>query len=265
LLSAKNGDLNVDDTQCHPLSLNNFSNIATYNAKTLKSQMRVNELVYFCFQHQISILAIQEHSIYFDSTEEPVRTMFLGGWRFIYSSASAKGCGGVGFIISAFAYHKLDGFKLINNRILRLQFSYSKKLKSFFYSVYSPTAEADEDIVASFYNDLSDDLHEIGRGQFPFLLGDFNAILTVASGHAKFSPSLNSNKNSVLFEDFLKEHSLVAANTQFQKKPYQLVTFCGPNNRRVCLDFILVRDNRYLLFLILILKLLLLVLLIINC
>jgi hypothetical protein len=76
---------------------------------------------------------------FFYSKEEPVRTVPLGdGWIFIYSSASPKGCGGVGFILSPHVKNKLDGFKLVNSRIIRLQFAYSKELKSFFYSVYSP-------------------------------------------------------------------------------------------------------------------------------
>ena len=70
--------------------------------------------------------------------------------------------------------------------------------------MYYPISEAPESDVEQFSNDLSVDIHTVGQGQFPIIMGDFNAILTIKSGHAKISPSLFPNRNSVCFEEFLK-------------------------------------------------------------
>ena len=91
---------------------------------------------------------------------------------------------------------------------------------SYFYFVYSPTSEAPEFEVQQFYSDLSEDIHTVGQGQFPFTMGDFNAILTIISGHAKNPPPLFPSRNSGYFEEFLIEHNVVASSTQFQKKNY---------------------------------------------
>ena len=71
--------------------------------------------------------------------------------------------------------------------------------------MYSPTFEAHGSEVVQLYNDLSEDIHTVGQGQFPIIMGYFNAILTIKSGHAKFSSSFFPNRDSVHFEKVLKE------------------------------------------------------------
>ena len=74
-----------------------------------------------------------------------------------------------------------------------------------------------------------------------FIMGDFNAQLQV-DGTVCFSPNVTDNDNSELLVDFVREHDLVPANTLFQKRR-SLVSFYGPNKRRVLLDYILVRKK----------------------
>ena len=74
-----------------------------------------HQLDVMCLVDSIFLLAVQEHSNYFDSADENVKTLNLGnGWTFIYSSANSNGKGGVGFIISPNVKTNLDGYKSIN-------------------------------------------------------------------------------------------------------------------------------------------------------
>ena len=56
-----------------------------------------------------------------------------------------------------------------------------------------------------------------------------------------FSPNKKENQNSSLLIDFIQSHDLIAANTLFQKKSQ--FSFYGPRNRKVLLDYILVRKK----------------------
>ena len=86
--------------------------ICSFNARSLTSHWRQNELVSYCFEKQIGILAIQQHRIHFPTNpgDDPVVYKCLGkGWWFIYTSATVKGHGGIGFIVSPKFYRNICG------------------------------------------------------------------------------------------------------------------------------------------------------------
>ena len=56
-----------------------------------------------------------------------------------------------------------------------------------------------------------------------------------------FSSNPSENRNSDLLINFIQSHDLIAANTLFRKKSQ--VRFNGLNNRKVLLDYILVRKK----------------------
>ena len=70
------------------------ANVGTYNCRTLKAKWRRHELVCYCTNKNIEVLAIQEHRIIFQS-EDPIRKeKYENDWYFIYTSADEHGGGG---------------------------------------------------------------------------------------------------------------------------------------------------------------------------
>ena len=69
-------------------------------------------------------------------------------------------------------------------------------------------------------------------------MGDFNATI-LPSETAPFSPNSKENRNSPLFEEFLSRVNLKPVNTLFRKPRSKLISFYGPNKRKVTLDYIL--------------------------
>ena len=69
-------------------------------------------------------------------------------------------------------------------------------------------------------------------------MGDTNAML-IKDNSNPYSPNKSTNPNTNLLIDFMQCQDLIAANTLFRKKSQ--FSFYGPNNRKVLLDYILVR------------------------
>ena len=215
--------------------------IGTFNTRTLTAKWRRNELVCYCIHKEIEVLAIQEHRIYFVSDDPIRREQFGNGWYFIYSTADSKGGGGVGFLISARVYKFVSSVKSVSPRVMQVNIRDGYRVASCFYSIYSPTSCAEPEVVEEFYNVLSESVSIIPAATILFIMGDFNAMLQV-DGSVLFSPNKTENSNSELLVDFLRTHSLVPANTLFQKRRSQ-VSFYGPKGRHVLLDYILVRTK----------------------
>ena len=51
--------------------------------------------------------------------------------------------------------------------------------------VYAPTAEAEDESIDAFYNDLQQEMNEIPRGDMIVLMGDFNAKVGMGSEETK--------------------------------------------------------------------------------
>ena len=217
----------------------NFTYLASFNCRTLTAQWRRYELVNYCIVHRILVLSLQEHRIFFDpSGGDPFRREQLGGgWWFIYASASPAGVGGVGFFISPTAFKELCGVQFISSRIISAKLG-NGTFKSCIYSVYSPTSAADPDVITQFYGELTSSLNPIPPAWLTVVMGDFNATI-LPSETAAFSPNIKENQNSPLFEEFLSRANLKPANTMFRKHRSKLISFYGPNKRKVTLDYIL--------------------------
>lgn len=177
--------------------------IATYNTKTLRDEDRVLELEQ-CTQHQgIEILGVQEYRIINDDPIEfrKVGSSYLvtsSGWR---NEAQASQ-GGVGLLLSQKARKALLKAKRISKRIMTAEFDGNPKTTVIV--VYAPTNCADEVEVEEFYNDLRDFNARLGPDEVPFTYHDV------------------TNRNGKYFVELLSEYSLIAANTQFKKRPGKL-------------------------------------------
>ena len=155
------------------------TNVGTFNTRTLSANWKKSELVALCCEKQISVLAIQEHRIYFPPCEEKIQQMNLGkGWTFYYSSASKDAVGGIGFILSPIASQLLDSITFISNRIMLLQISTQlpyKKLSEFkttLINIYSPTSTSTESEITTFYTTLNNTIESIPKHKYLLILGN---------------------------------------------------------------------------------------------
>ena len=103
---------------------------------------------------------------------------------------------------------------------------------------YAPTNWADEVEVEEFYNDLRYTLQDVSAHNFLACIGDFNARL--GPDEVPFTYHDVTNRNGKYLAELLSEYSLIAANTQFKKRPGKLWTFMGSTGSLRQLDYILV-------------------------
>ena len=135
------------------------------------------------------------------------------------------------------AFKELCGVQFISCRIISVKLGNST-FKSCVYSVYSPTSAAEPDVITQFYSDLSSSLDPIPPAWLTVVMGDFNATI-LPSESAPFSPNCKENRNSPLLEEFLARANFRPVNTMFRKHRSKLISFYGPNKRKVTLDYIL--------------------------
>ena len=222
-------------------------NISTFNTRTLSSDFRLQELLYHCIQHRIQILAIQEHKIFIANTNESfIRRPLSNGWWFVYSSATKNrinaSVGGVGFILSPIAYGNICSIISISKRILTIKLGLNSNFKSEVLSIYSPTSTSTIEEIEDFYSDLSSAVHNVSLNKLLIIMGDFNAQL-MCKDHQFYSCNRSVNRNTEYLESFITENQLRPVNMLFQKPNYQYISVIGPRNRKVCLDYIFIRDK----------------------
>jgi hypothetical protein len=218
--------------------------VSTFNARTLSSFWRQCELVHYCIRHSIHILCIQEHKIFYEvkTGDDPIRRKNLGkGWHFIFTSCvkSTNGViiGGVGVIVCPKIYHNICSVTSHNSRIIQLVLGNNSQFKSHILCIYSPTSAAARSDVEDFYNFLSTTIESIPISDMTIIAGDFNAMAMTGTYHE----NLKFNRNSSFFKDFILENEFISVNSMFRKR--KRYTFYGMNNRKVILDYILVRKK----------------------
>ncbi len=226
----------------HFISPNKVTNVSTFNCRTLKANWKQMELINYCIKKNISILSLQEHSIYFEQ-EDPIKKFTYNNWYFYLSSATNKGNGGVGFLISPQAHAMIDYVKTISSRIISIQISSTNKktpFKTNITNVYSPTSCSELPDIEIFYNNLNDHIKTIPIRNLNIILGDFNANVV---DNINYSYEVIPNRNSEHFNNFINNNNLFPINMNFIKKNHEYITFYGPNNRKVTLDYILINKK----------------------
>ena len=98
-----------------------------------------------------------------------------------------------------------------------------RKSQKQFMAVYLPANCAPENEVEEFYIILGDAIQRKLTHNFLIVLGDLNVRLGPEDALHTYHSS--TNRNGSYLVDFLLEHSLIAANTQFQKRKGKLWTF----------------------------------------
>jgi len=168
------------------------------------------------------------------------QNQLAGSLKWIVSSASAAGIGGVGVLLSARASANVVRVKSVSERVLLLEFTAGQLGKLVVLS--SPTNCAPDSEVQAFYDTISAELDSLPRQSVLYILGDLNARLGMDRPEIRLSCHQNTNRNGDMLGDFCLQHELVSCSTLFQKKTGKLWTFRGLGDRyTACLDHILVR------------------------
>ena len=128
----------------------------------------------------------------------------------------------------------------VSKRILVAEFDGNPKTTVIVF--YAPTNCADEEVIQEFYKDLRTALQQVPAHNFLACLGDANA--RIGPEHVPHPFHKETNRGGRYLAELLEEFSLIAANTQFSKRPGKLWTFRDRATGSLRqLDYILVRKK----------------------
>ena len=197
-----------------------YTYIATFNARTLRTENKRKEL-FHCFDSQsITILVVIDHKIVHNESDDDIVYNQVNSSLFITSSAWRNdvnaAVGGVGIMINKKASNVLSGVIKRNERIIIATFEGNPKTTIIFH--YAPVQGNDK--TDQHYNQLSTAVKQVPKHNILIVLGDFNAHLD--KNLAKYSYHETSNANGKLVNNFIQESNLFVANAYFQKKPAKL-------------------------------------------
>ena len=213
--------------------------LATFNARTLTQNWRLQELAQLTSSAGISVLAVQEHR---RSREESVD--LERGWTFKAARASPLGHGGIGFLLSPVATSALLNVTFVSDRLGLASFAL-KDRRLHVACAYAPTAPRtlqDPTATEEFYDRLGCLVDSLPARDCVFIAGDFNAPLPADGHHVKNSCG-NANDNTSFLSTFIRARNLTAVNGFLRQRHRKLPTFYGPNGRITRLDWILCHSS----------------------
>jgi hypothetical protein len=218
--------------------------LATFNARTLKSNFRQYELKTLAIKLNIDVIMLQEHRIIVDNSNST--NVDIGdGWSLWLSTASSAGHGGIGFLYSPKMKAALLEVRRISERLAVAVFQLrTSKLRAF--SGYAPTSSssaADPKLLEDFLEMLSSEFLATPSRDVMVLGADLNACLP-RDGIVVMNRCGRPNFNAPHVADTLSSLGLIAANGHARTRYRQLPTFNGPQQRCTRLDYLLIHENR---------------------
>jgi len=100
--------------------------------------------------------------------------------------------------------------------------------------VYGPTTAAMDEEMARFYQDLSQAVKQVPKGDMLLVIGDINAKVgrrepsAISSAVGLYGLG-ETNEAGEQLEDFCLEHELALANTMLKQHPRRLYTWTSPD------------------------------------
>ena len=215
---------------------------STFNARTLRKEQNVEELIINFKKQRINIMGLQEHRRVHEDV--PISYEERNGQYFITSSAwrnSQKAAvGGVGLLLDRRAKKALGEVKTFSNRILVATFEGNPATTVIV--AYSPTSTTgNEEEVELFYQGLREATKATPKHNMLITLGDFNAHIGKDSVQHSFQEQ--SNRNGEYLLEFAEEQELTICNCNFRKKAGKQWTFIDPSGRLYQKDYILINNK----------------------
>jgi hypothetical protein len=218
--------------------------IATLNTTTLKQRWsetpvknsRLDALVNFAEHRNLELVCVQEHRIRIpgEETKREVRDIPIGRWKFVFTSADARGNGGVGILIAPHLVKEATPCSISHN-IIKLKIPH-KTHCDHIYSVYSPHSGHPQEAHDAFAAPLIADVAALPANTRFMLAGDFNAPLLLNHRDTNRRWVQAHSPAAVRLRDLLA--SLRAASVCTVRTPRTPWTFTYPQGWRRQLDHI---------------------------
>jgi exonuclease III len=219
------GDQEVHQHRTQAVPDGHLLRFGTFNCRTLKADWRKAMLAHLASNTRLDLVMLQEVSIV---SNPGIQHEDMGaGWTLIYTTADARGRGGVGALVGPKLRDKICCVSL-GSRILRIDLKLKDRCAHLF-CVYSPTA-AHPDEANDFYECLSGHLDTLPQRNSVIVMGDLNAVMR-RSPQAPYA-AFHENANTATLLDFVTRHDLLSINTCFRKPLFRLATFMGCKRRR---------------------------------
>lgn len=200
--------------------------IATYNARTLSSRQKMQEMEEELEKIKWDVVGVSEVR---KPGEECLKLQ--SGHTFFYrGSDSQKLMHGVGLFINKRWSDRITHTKSISDRVIYVSLKINNRYSVKLIQVYAPTSTHDDEEVERFYEDVEKALNE-NPSHYQYLIGDFNAKLGKREEDSEVSIGSFSNdqrnERGTTLLNFLQQHNLYAMNSFFAGKPQRKWTWAS--------------------------------------
>lgn len=216
-----------------------FFYLATLNARTLRTENKMNELKLALSTISWDVVGVSETRILGESIiEQPDGDLFsyIGTTRGLY---------GVGFLIkNKWKKHVIE-IKNFSERITLLKLNVENTTVSIL-QIYAPTSAATEANIEHFYQNL-DFAKNYMRGEIQVVMGDFNG--RVGQRNPGEEPIMGPycfgirNLSGERLIQWIWQNKLSICNTLFKKKNNRKWTWKSPNNEVFEIDYVLINNK----------------------
>ena len=219
--------------RCQPRRLD----LATFNARTLRTDEKVIELEEVLSKLRWSIIGLSE------VRREGEDSIILNSGNLLYyREGEHLSQGGVGFIVHKSLVNNVVRVESVSSRVAFLVLRITKRYSLKVIQVYAPTSAQPDEEVEVLYEDISRALHA-SNSYYNVVMGDFNAKLGERSGSelrvGQFGYGQRNHRGQML-ADFMEKEGLFMMNSFFKKPPHRKWTWLSPDgSTRNEIDFIL--------------------------
>ena len=210
--------------------------IGTYNARTLLSDSRVNELEEELSNIKFDVIGLSEVR-----RKGTGRITLSKSEHHFYWKGGHESKYGVGFIVNKNIAGNIIGFNDKSERIAQLTLKVNKNHHINIIQAYLPTSAHSDADVDAVYEDIEEMLSK-HRAKYNIVLGDFNAKIGTGNTElctGKFGLGTRNDRGDMLINFSLK-HKLKIMNSFFEKKAQRRWTWISPNSQtKNEIDFVL--------------------------
>ncbi|CAG9114637.1 unnamed protein product [Plutella xylostella] len=211
--------------------------LATYNARTLREDVKIEELEEEISKLKWDIIGLSEVRREGEDTE-----ILQSGNLLYHREGDQLSQGGVGFIVNKSLVNNIVEIGSVSTRVAYLILRISKRYSMKVIQVYAPTSKHTDDEVELAYEDVSSALRKFTT-HFTVVMGDFNAKLGKQEGGETKVGSHGfgvRNHRGQMLADFLEKEGLYMMNSFYKKKPQRKWTWISPDGKtKNEIDFIL--------------------------
>ncbi|CAG9133694.1 unnamed protein product [Plutella xylostella] len=211
--------------------------LATYNARTLREDVKIEELEEEISKLKWDIIGLSEVRREGEDTE-----ILQSGNLLYHREGDQLSQGGVGFIVNKSLVNNIVEIGSVSARVAYLILRISKRYSMKVIQVYAPTSKHTDDEVELAYEDVSSALRKLTT-HFTVVMGDFNAKLGKQEGGETKVGSHGfgvRNHRGQMLADFLEKEGLYMMNSFYKKKPQRKWTWISPDGKtKNEIDFIL--------------------------